>query len=215
MGRIIKGPKDSEASKSKSPTIEPYKYAEGGRVIEKDVYKAQLLARDILKEGELSRRKKLADARRIVAQAREEALSSGAVEAFNETAKNAILIFSERISYLSSVLEDVRVLAVEIAEKVLGGHMRLDQNEQNQLIANGINKMRMKRKLAIQCSSGSLTALQTKAPSLMKRIEQEPDIDLEETSDIKPGHFRIVTDVGAALCDESAVLSALHQSFHE
>lgn len=215
MGRIIKGPKDSTSKAERSPTPEPVKYAEGGRIIEKDVYKAQILARDILKEGELARKRKLADARRITTQAKEEALASSAAEAFNETAKNTIEIFAERSRYLSDVAEDVRALSSEIAQKILGGPLKLDVKEQNEIVKNGVHKLRTKRKVTIQCKTGSLQSIELKAPGLLNRIEQEPDIDIEEIGDIKPGYFRIVTDAGAALCDESVAITALQQSFHE
>jgi hypothetical protein len=215
MARIIKGQKTLAGSNWSPPPQEAVRYAEGGRIIDKEFYRANLLARDILKDGEHARRTTLEAARKIVTQTKEEASADRAAEAFNEASRKAIEIFSERIDYLSRASTETRALANEIVHKILGSALRLDPDRQNRILDAALRRLRGKRKLLLQCNALTLEKLQQSAPKLLQRLEHEPDIELQEKSDIGAGYFRIVTDAGSALCHQSAAIAALEQRSHD
>lgn len=212
MGRIIKGTKDGGVAPVRPSLVEPAKPAEGGRVIEKDVYRAQLSARDILKEGEQTRRKRLEEARKMTEQVKEEAMATGAVEGFSGAAQKAIEIYAERSKALSQVEGDIRSLADGIVQKILGSPLHLDAARQDQIVQGGLHRLRLKRRLTLQCSLGRIAEIEAEDAALIRSVEQVPDIDLIETENVRQGYLRIVTDAGNALCKESVALAALKTS---
>lgn len=214
MSRIIRAQND-QGSHESLPPIGLLKFQDRGRVIEGETYKAQLLARDILSEGDQARSRKLAEARSAALLMREEASANAALEAFDCAGQKAIEIFTQRARYLSNAQTDIKTLALEIVEKILGGPMHLGQARQDEILANGMRQLRAKRKLVVQCPIGMLSEFDKSYHDLSEQISKEPDISIDEASDIKPGNLRIVTDAGSALCQESVIMSVLQQILYD
>jgi flagellar biosynthesis/type III secretory pathway protein FliH len=211
MARVIKGQK-SDTPEPKVIVAAP-KVVGGGRVIERDVYRAQQEAREIVKQGELDKKKRLAEGKRQANQAREEAMAKGAADAFAEAAKEAIVIFKNRANRYADVESDIHVLADEITLKVLGSAPSLKTTDVDAIVKAGVNRLRARRRLKLQFSPGRLAQLKVEQADVLSRVAAEPDFDLEDASDVNPGFVRVVTDVGGALCDESAAVSTLSQVF--
>ena len=213
MVRVIKAPKES--LKPSKVIIESDRVVGGGRLIEGDVYRAQQRAREILKEGEQERKRRLAKGKQEVALAREEAMAKGAVEAFETVAREALIIFKEKAGRYADVEKDVRLLAEEVAKKILGSPLSLSSDVLDKMTKAGIHKLKMRRQLKIQFAKGRLKELNEEAPVLVKQVQSEPDFEMGESSDVKRGFVRVLTEVGSALMEESLAMETLNSIFSE
>jgi flagellar biosynthesis/type III secretory pathway protein FliH len=193
-----------------SPIRAPLSGADGGkRVIEKEVFRAQQEAAEIVAKAEKEKERILAEGRQRAARAREEAQSEGAAEAFAKAAEEALLAFRHRAERYGEAANDVRVLAVEVVRKVLGSSPKLTDAQIDEFIARGLARLRARRKLRVQVSEERRSALERERPLLMARLRDEPDLVIEATDDVSKGFARVVTEIGGALCQEQAALDQL------
>ena len=205
MAKVIKGQK---------PTLENAKPADlaipktGGRIIERDVFRAQQQAAEILKNGEAARKQKVLEGKRHAAQAKEEAMVRGALEAFAVCAKEAILMFRRRAKRCADAEGSIKTLAKELVEKILGAPPTVSGEQVDQIYQRGLSKLLAQRKLKLQIGQGRLSALTDANRDLFSKLTTEPDLEVEEATDLRPGFVRIVTDVGSAMCAEQVALDA-------
>ena len=138
--------------------------------------------------------------------------TQGAEEAFATAAKEALTAFHRRWERYEEAAEDIRILALEVARKILGVPSSLPESKVDQIMNQGMTKLRARRRLRIQLSESRHRALYAERPLLMKRLEKKPDLVIESVSDVRAGFARITTEVGGALCSEQAALDQLAQS---
>ncbi len=210
MARVIKNIKDSAEEATKVVVTEP-KQVSGGRLIDRDIYKAGQIAKQIVKDGEVERKRRLSEGLKEIALASEEAMVDGAAEAFAEVAKAAITVFQNKASRYVDVENDLRVLVQEITKKILGAPPQIDVKDYDAMVAKGIDQLRGHRRIKMQFPLGGLAKLKTENSKLSTHLEKEIDFDLEEISTVPAGHVRVVTDVGSALCQESVAIQSLSQ----
>jgi len=201
MARVIKG--------AGSPVRAPMPAADGKRVIEKDIFRAQQEAAEIVARAEKEKERILADGRQRAARAREEAQTEGAAEAFAKAAEEALLAFRHRAERYEEAASDVRVLAGEVVRKILGGASKIGDAQVDEIIGRGMARLRARRKLRVQVSEERKAALERERPLLMARLRDEPDLVIEATDDVSKGFARVVTEIGGALCQEQAALDQL------
>lgn len=181
----------------------------GRKVLEREVYQAQNEAKQILDEAADKREKLLADAKRHAAQAREEAMSKGAAEAFAQAASEALLAFRRRAQRYAEASDDIRTLALEIAKKVLGVDPALPTARVDEIMKKGMAQLRARRRLRVQVPASRLESLADERPKLMRALKDEPDLVVEPADDVNPGFARVVTEIGGALCAEATALDSL------
>lgn len=209
MARVIKGGIGAGAAR---PATRVLAQADVKKVIEKETFLAKQEAGEILKRAEDERRALLAEGKQLAAQAREEAMTRGASEAFSAAAAEALVAFRRRADRYGEAADDIRILAVEIARKLLGTEPDLAPNDIDRIVAAGLSKLRAKRKLRVLVAVGRRASLQYERPNLIKAVDAEPDLLLEEAADVGVGYARVVTEVGGALCAEDSALEALAEA---
>ena len=209
MARVIKGGIGAGAAR---PATRVLAQADIKKVIEKETFLAKQEAGELLKRAEDERRALLADGKALAARTREEAMSRGASEAFAAAAAEALLAFRRRADRYDEAADDIRILAIEIARKLLGQDPDLGPQDIDRILAAGLAKLRAKRKLRVLVAVGRRTSLQHERPNLLKAVDNEPDLLLEESADVGVGFARVVTEVGGALCAENNALEALAQA---
>jgi flagellar biosynthesis/type III secretory pathway protein FliH len=209
MARVIKGGIGAGAAR---PATRVLAQADVKKVIEKETFLAKQEAGELLKRAEDERRALLAEGKQLAAQAREEAMTRGASEAFSAAAAEALVAFRRRADRYGEAADDVRILAVEIARKLLGTEPDLAPSDIDRIVAAGLSKLRAKRKLRVLVAVGRRASLQYERPNLIKAVDAEPDLLLEEAADVGVGYARVVTEVGGALCAEDSALEALAEA---
>jgi hypothetical protein len=211
MARVIKNIKNEAEEQVPKVAVTEAKQISGGRLIDRDVYKAGQLAKQIEKDGEIERKRRLSEGLKTIALANEEAMVHGAADAFAEAAKAAITVFRNKSHRYADVESDLRVLVQEIVQKVLGTPAPLESKEYDAMVGNGVVKLRGRRRIKLEFSPGQLTQLKTENSHLIAELEKEIDFDLEEVPNVPADHVRVVTDVGSALCQQSAAMQSLSQ----
>ncbi|HEY1098942.1 MAG TPA: hypothetical protein VGF99_08435 [Myxococcota bacterium] len=209
MARVIKGGVGAGAAR---PATRVLAQADVKKVIEKETYLARQEAEELLKRAEEERREILAEGKQAAARAREEAMTRGASEAFAAAAAEALVAFRRRAERYDEAADDIRILATEIARKLLGGEPDLAAKDIERILANGLAKLRARRKLRVLVATGRRATLSYERPNLIKAVDNEPDLLLEESADVGAGFARVVTEVGGALCGEDEALEALAEA---
>lgn len=179
------------------------------KVIEREVFQAKQDAEHILRRAEEQRLRLLAEGKRQAAQAREEAMARGASEAFAAAAAEALTAFRLRADRYAEAADDIRALALEVMQKILGAEPDLGAHEVEKTLARGMAQLRARRRLRLQLGFARLAELSSERPNLMKALQSEPDLVVEGVEDVNAGFVRVVTEVGGALCAEDAALDVL------
>ncbi|MBL4817703.1 MAG: hypothetical protein JKY15_00540 [Deltaproteobacteria bacterium] len=188
MVKIIKGSGEKPEAPKKSSVI-----------LKGSVYEEQQQIKALEAETEAQRRQIISDAKVQASHAQEEALVQGANQAFAEASEQAVQIFQDRAQYCSELKEPMKRLAQEIAKKILGASSALPDQQQDELVNQGIQKMRIRRKLKIQLAD----------PSQLEALTKLPDFEIEADNEVTQGFVRIVTEVGSSLWDENQAVPKL------
>ncbi len=212
VARVIKAGAGQAGARPAHPTTRVLAQADAKKVIEKEVFFARQEAEELLKRAEDERRQLLAEGKQQAAQAREQAMTLGASQAFAAAAQEALSAFRARAERYDEAADDIRVLALEIAAKVLGAPPDLARPEIERILNKGLEQLRARRKVRILVSPTRRSELTFERPNLMKAVDAQPDVLLEEADDVGVGFARVVTEVGGALCAEDAALEALAQA---
>ncbi|MCP4498704.1 MAG: ATP synthase F0 subunit B [Deltaproteobacteria bacterium] len=193
------------------PKHRPSRVPLGGnkKVIEKEVYKARQEAADFIGEAEGERDAIIAEGKARASQAHEEALHEGAEEAFSEAAKEALAAFRSRANRYAEAEDDIAILSLELAKKVLGRELSLGDDDLKEILREGMHTLCAKRTLRIQLPVERAVLLQNERPLLMNALDNEPDLVLLDVTDVNPGFARVVIEAGAALCTEQEALDLL------
>jgi flagellar biosynthesis/type III secretory pathway protein FliH len=207
MARVIKADKGGKA---------PAPRRSGGRVgggkrrvLEKEVYKAKQEAEEIRARAEEEKERLLHEGKRQAAQLREEAQAEGAQEAFAQAAAEALVAFRRRAERYGEAADDVRMLALEVVNKIFGHKSRLSTDAVGAILEQGMNRLRARRRLRVQVPQARFNSLQRERPVLLAALGAEPDLLVEAADDVSPGRARVVTEVGGALMDEQTALDSL------
>jgi flagellar biosynthesis/type III secretory pathway protein FliH len=182
------------------------------KVIDKELFLAKQEAEELLKRAEDERRQILAEGRLLAARAREEAMTRGASQAFATAAEEALSAFRARADRYDEAADDIRILAIEIATRVLGTTPDLARPEIERILTKGLEQLRARRKVRVLVSPDRRAELAFERPNLMKAVDAQPDVLVEESADVGPGFARVVTEVGGALCAEDSAMEALAQT---
>lgn len=212
MARVIKAGAGAQTARPARPATRVLAQADVKKVIEKEMYLAKQEAEELLKRAEDERRALLAQGKQYAAQAREQAMTLGASQAFATAAQEALGAFRARADRYDEAADDIRVLAIEIATKLLGTRPDLGGGDIDTIVHRGLAQLRAKRKVRVLVPPGRRSQLQDERPNLMKAVEAQPDVLVEEAADVGHGFARIVTEVGGALCAEDSALDALAQA---
>jgi flagellar biosynthesis/type III secretory pathway protein FliH len=209
MARVIKAGAGQAGARPAHPAARVLAQGDAKKVIEKEVFFARQEAEDIIKRAEDERRRIVAEGKQRAAQAREEAMTLGASQAFADAAQEALSAFRARAERYDEAADDIRILALEIAAKVLGAPPDLARPEVERIVKKGLEQLRARRKVRILVSTNRRSELAYERPNLMKAVDAQPDVLVEEADDVGVGFARVVTEVGGALCAEDAALEAL------
>lgn len=212
MARVIKAGAGAQTARPARPATRVLAQADVKKVIEKEMYLAKQEAEELLKRAEDERRTLLAEGKQQAAQAREQAMTLGASQAFAAAAEEALRAFRARADRYDEASDDIRILAIEIATKLLGTPPDLGGGDIDRILHNGLAQLRAKRKVRVLVPPGRRAQLQHERPNLMKAVEAQPDVLVEEAADVGLGFARVVTEVGGALCAEDSAMEALAQA---
>ena len=212
MARVIKAGAGAQTARPARPATRVLAQADVKKVIEKEMYLAKQEAEELLKRAEDERRALLAQGKQYAAQAREQAMTLGASQAFATAAQEALGAFRARADRYDEAADDIRVLAIEIATKLLGTRPDLGGGDIDTIVHRGLAQLRAKRKVRVLVPPGRRSQLQDERPNLMKAVEAQPDVLVEEAADVGHGFARVVTEVGGALCAEDSAMDALAQA---
>jgi hypothetical protein len=80
------------------------------------------------------------------------------------------------------------------------------------ILKRGLELLRARRKVRVLVPPGRRAALALERPHLMKAVDAQPDVLVEEANDVGHGFARVVTEVGGALCAEDSAMEALAQA---
>ncbi len=212
MARVIKA---GDAGSNRQPQRAPTRVivdAGGKKVIERQVFAAKQDAEHILMRAQAARQARVAHGRKQAEQAREEAMTRGASEAFALAAQEALAAFRARAERYAMAADDIRVLALEVAKKVIGAVPDLSSKDVDAIVRRGLAALRARRRLRLQVNEGRLDQLAYERPNLMRALVNEPDLVIEAADDVNVGFARVVTEVGGALCTELSALDALAEA---
>ncbi len=209
MARVIKG---GQGDKRSAPRANPTRLAAGRKVIDRDLYRAQQEASEIILAAEAERDAIMAEGKRKAAKAREEASTLAAEEAFAMAAQEALLAFRRRAERYLEAADDIRTLAHEVARRVVGADLSLTLDDIDTLVHDGMQKLRARRKLRVQIPQLRFDALVRERPILMRALEAEPDLLVEANDDVSEGFARVALEVGDALCAEQDALDSLAEA---
>jgi flagellar biosynthesis/type III secretory pathway protein FliH len=212
MARVIKAGAGQAGARPARPATRVLAQADDKKVIEKELYLAKQEAEEILKRAEDERRQILAEGKQLAARAREEAMTRGASQAFATAAEEALSAFRARADRYDEAADDIRILALEIATKILGAPPDLARPEIERILTKGLEQLRARRKVRVLVSPGRRAELAFERPNLMKAVDAQPDVLIEEAGDVGLGFARVVTEVGGALCGEDSAMEALAQT---
>jgi flagellar biosynthesis/type III secretory pathway protein FliH len=212
MARVIKAGAGAQTARPARPATRVLAQADVKKVIEKEMYLAKQEAEELLKRAEDERRTLLAEGKQQSAQAREQAMTLGASQAFAAAAEEALRAFRARADRYDEASDDIRILAIEIATKLLGTAPDLGGGDIDRILHHGLAQLRAKRKVRVLVPPGRRAQLQDERPNLMKAVEAQPDVLVEEAADVGLGFARVVTEVGGALCAEDSAMEALAQA---
>jgi flagellar biosynthesis/type III secretory pathway protein FliH len=212
MARVIKAGAGQAGARPARPATRVLAQADVKKVIEKELFLAKQEAEELLKRAEEERRQILAEGKQLAARAREEAMTRGASQAFAAAAEEALSAFRSRADRYDEAADDIRILAVEIAAKVLGAPPDLARPEIERILKKGLEQLRARRKVRVLVSPGRRAELGFERPNLMKAVDAQPDVLVEEAGDVGLGFARVVTEVGGALCAEDSAMEALAQA---
>ncbi len=207
MARVIKA--GAGAARPARPATRVLAQADVKKVIEKELFLAKQEAEELLKKADVERREILTAGKRQAALTHEEAMTRGASAAFAQAAEEALVAFRKRADRYAEAADDIRTLALEIAKKLLGNDPDLAAKDVERILQSGLTKLRAKRKVRVQVSSGRRSDLAFERPNLMKAVDAAPDLLLEDADDVRQGFARVVTEVGGALCAEESALDAV------
>ncbi len=213
MARVIKaGAGGGQTARPARPATRVLAQADVKKVIEKELFAAKQEAEELLRRAEEERREILNEGKRLAAQAREEAMARGASQAFAAAAEEALSAFRARAERYDEAADDIRILATEIATKLLGQAPDLGAGDIERILHAGLAKLRARRKVRVLVPVGRRDQLAVERPNLMKAVEAQPDVLVEEAADVGVGFARVVTEVGGALCAEDSAMEALAQA---
>lgn len=212
MARVIKAGAGQAGARPARPATRVLAQADVKKVIEKELFLAKQEAEELLKRAEEERRQILAEGKQLAARAREEAMTRGASQAFAAAAEEALSAFRSRADRYDEAADDIRILAVEIAARVLGAPPDLARPEIERILKKGLEQLRARRKVRVLVSPGRRAQLGFERPNLMKAVDAQPDVLVEEAGDVGLGFARVVTEVGGALCAEDSAMEALAQA---
>ena len=168
MARVIKG---GQSDKRVAPRANPTRLAAGRKVIDRDLYRAQQIASEIVLEAEAERDAIVAEGKRKAAKAREEASTLAAEEAFAMAAQEALIAFRRRAERYGEAADDIRTLAHEVARRIVGAELTLTLDDIDDMVHEGMRKLRARRKLRVQIPSVRFAALVKDRPILMRALE--------------------------------------------
>lgn len=211
MARVIKG---GQGEKRSAPRANPTRLAAGRKVIDRDLYRAQQEAADIIAAAEAERDAIVAEGKRKAAKAREEASTLAAEEAFAQAAQEALLAFRRRAERYQEAADDIRTLSYEVARRIVGAELHLTLDDIDALVHEGMQKLRARRKLRVQIPQRRYDALVKERPILMRALEAEPDLLVEANDDVSEGFARVALEVGDALCAEQDALDSLAEAIN-
>jgi len=212
MARVIKAGAGQATARPARPATRVLAQADVKKVIEKELYLAKQEAEELLKRAEDERRRILSEGKQQAAQSREQAMTLGASQAFAAAADEALSAFRARADRYGEAADDIRILAVEIATKLLGQAPDLSARDIETILNRGLSTLRAKRKVRVLVPVGRRAALSIERPNLMKAVAAQPDVLVEEAADVGVGFARVVTEVGGALCAEDSAMEALAQA---
>ncbi len=211
MARVIKG---GQGEKRSAPRANPTRLAAGRKVIDRDLYRAQQDAAEIIAAAEAERDAIIAEGKRKAAKAREEASTLAAEEAFAQAAQEALLAFRRRAERYQEAADDIRTLSYEVARRIVGAELSLSLDDIDALVHEGMKKLRARRKLRVQIPQRRYDALVKERPILMRALEAEPDLLVEANDDVSEGFARVALEVGDALCAEQDALDSLAEAIN-
>jgi hypothetical protein len=211
MARVIKAG-DAAPQRPLRPATRVLAGGDVRKVIEKELIAARQQVQQLLDDTEVERKDIVADGKAAAAQAHEEAMVRGAQEAFARAAEEALRTFRERALRYGDAAEDIRALALALFQKITGSEPDLSRAAVDRTVQQGIAALRAKRRLRLQVSVGRRAALAYERPNLLKAVDAQPDLVVEEVADVREGFARVVTEVGGALCAEDAALQALAEA---
>lgn len=165
-------------------------------LIEGEVYDASQVARDLVQKAEQQASEMVAKAmqerERIVGEARDQGYQEG-------LAKSTEWIAKARDAYqrtMESGKSDVKLLAIKVAEKIVGKALEMDPELINEIVTQAIRTLRQQKNVTIRCNEEDLSILKKREKDFLEHLGQGGTIQFVADPKIERGGCLVESEIG-------------------
>lgn len=204
MGRIIKakGMHDSEVQLDSKPAK---LVSDNSRIIAREVYQAQLDARQSIREAQEKAQKTIIAAKAEQKVRREEAVAKASERSFTAAALEAVALFKKRAELFAEMEQDIKKLGSAMIDKVVGASEGASAAHSS-AIEKSIRGLRGQRKFVVGLGPEDMTSLQEE--NHLEALKAIPEIILKSETTPK-GFAQLRFEFGEVLARSGPILKAL------
>ena len=176
-----------------------------GTVVSAAVFDARAEAQRILAEAR-------AEADALRAQARDEGLAAARETARAETTQTLVRLHAETARARAAAADDVKRLAIRIAEKIVGRALTLDPDVIADICAQAVRGAAEQRQIVLRVHPDDLPALERARPRLRSEFLRAHDVTLRADPAVGRGGCIVDTEVGSIDARLETQLGALERA---
>lgn len=181
-------------------------------IVDGDVFDAKLEAERLLSDARAAAERELQSAREEAERLRRKAELEGrerGLAAVTELLVGARLASAKARANAET---DLRVLAVRIAEKILGRELAIDAGAVVDVAAEALRHVGEPRELLLRCASDDLAALERGKPRLIERCRAAQALSFRADDAVARGGCIIETELGVVDARLSTQLEAIERA---
>ena len=183
MAKVIKRGGHAPASPAKQPPKTPPKRS--GKVIDREVYNAQQTAQQTIIDGENEKKNREEKGVAAAKEAYESNFLKAQKEAEQNLAFSLITIFKQRLILVDTAMEDVHMLSMEVAYKILGAKINLPQSDQEKISSQIKEDLLSQRRLTIGVTPAMLSKIELETQELFTLLTTSPDFQLQSDAKLQ------------------------------
>lgn len=208
-GKVIKG--NAAAERAEDASAPPSRPARSATVINAETYQAHQSAQSIVEAARKEAGEIIQNAHRekerIIAEAREEGRQEGLAIASNQIIR-ANIVHAEIIERAQ---RDVIVLALKVAERILGRDLERDPAIVAEICAAALDNARTSHQVVVRVHPKDAALLRDLRDRVMDRAGRVGEIRFKEDSEVAPGGCIIETDGGVIDAQLATQLGVLQE----
>ena len=214
MSKIIKGRggDGDTAGIFRQPTIKPgLSRSGGGRVISEEEIRARQQAQKLIQEANAKAQENRNEAPQYYQKGYHEGYSAGDEQGKGEIVALILRLNRENEAKFYHFEQDVRRLALQISEKIIGMKPAIDPKNLNQIVKEEFAKIPIKQTLYFFINPEDFKRAKLQNPTLFEEIERAADIELTPSEQISSGSCKIETPIGIFESQLSTQLEVLEK----